>query len=475
MVSTGTTTFPMGEKLNMDPQIVTNHSLSSRTAIAFLDYAVKQGNCLDRLTLLDESLSGYAGHYEFPLQSWPWFISQETRQMLQVSACQIPALVYRAVRAEFAGDASRFASFFSTAEILGEIFLQSGMDLSQLIVRVDAVLTARGLKIMEINTGPNVGGWQVQWIEKQYRKHPKLAPFFESTETRVTNIPLEYMKHMVRQGRACLAQQDAPVNVLFIIEKDGMPPELEQSLAEVFGDALRELDATGELFFEHNFTQLRFERNAVFYRGKRLASLASYSTNDTTPPPTELYRCFLSSAVAWSNNPFIPVIGDKRSLAILGKHKDTALFSDEERRLIEGYIVWSVPVAPGTVRYEGSSIDLKTLLIERQHDFVVKVARGYAGQDVFVGRFQSAQVWQEAVERAFAEGAWLAQEYCESLPFYGQAGEHGYAVHDVVWGVFSFGLQYGGCWLRLMGKNIGDGVINSAKGAMETVVYEVDE
>lgn len=465
----------MEEKLNMNPQIVTNHGLASRTAIEFLDYAVTQGNCLDRLTLLDESLPGFAGHYEFPLQSWPWFISPETRQMLQASACRIPALIYRAVRAEFAGDVRRFASFFTVPEILGEIFMQSGMDLSQLIVRVDAVLTSRGLKIMEINTGPNVGGWQVQWIEKQYRKHPKLAPFFDATSTRVTNIPLEYLKHMVRMGRACLAQQDAPVNVLFVIKDDRMSSELAQSLKEVFGDALRELDETGELFFESDFAQVKFERNIAFLRGKRLATMVSYRTDGSAPPPTQLYRCFLSGAAAWPDNPLVPVIGDKRSLAILGKHKDSALFNDEERRLIEDHIAWSVPVTPGMVRYGEVSVDLKTLLIEKQHDFVVKVARGYAGQDVFVGRFQSAQVWREAVERAFADGAWLAQEYCESLPFYGQAGEHGYAVHDVVWGVFSFGLQYGGCWLRLMGKNIGDGVINSAKGAMETVVYEVDE
>lgn len=459
----------------MDPQVVKNHALASRSAVEFLHYAVTEEQCLDRLTLLDESLPGFAGHYEFPLQSWPWFINGQARDMLQTSACRIPALIYRALQAEFAGDTPRFSAFYGLPEILGEIFLQSGMDLSQLIVRVDAVLTSRGLKIMEINTGPNVGGWQVQWIEQQYRKHPKLAPFFASTKTRSTNIPLEYFKQIVRQGLLSLDQQDLPVNVVFVIERDRVAPTLQQLLREVFQDALRELNATGELFFEHDFGQLRFDQTIPFLRGKRLAAIVSYRAKSEVPPPTELYRCFLSRKVYWPDNSFIPVIGDKRSLSIVNKHKDSALFTDEERRLIEAYIPWSAPILHGIVNYQGVSSDLKTLLIERQADFVVKIAHGYAGRDVFVGRFQSAQEWREAVERAFIDGEWLAQEYCESLPFYGQAKERGYAVHDVVWGIFSFGLQYGGSWMRLMPKNTGDGVINSAKGAMETVVYEVDE
>lgn len=475
MVSALNNNMPETEQVNMDPQIVANHGLASRTELAFLDYAVTQGNCLERLTLLDSALPGFAGHYEFPLQSWPWFINQASLQMLHASACRIPALIHRAVRAEFAGDVRGCAAFYSLPEILSEIFLQSGMDLKQLIVRVDAMLTADGLKIMEINTGPNVGGWQVQWIEKQYRKHPQLAPFFASVDARTTNIPLEYMQHLVRQGRACLGRQDAPINVVLIIEPVGMRPELAGLLTEVFADALRALGERGALFFEFDFAQLRFERNAAFYRGERLAAVVSYRSTADAAPPTDLYRCFLSGAIAWPDNPFTPIIGDKRSLAILAKHQASALFTDEERGLIARHIAWSVPVTAGKVQFEGVSIELKTLLIERQRDFVVKVARGYAGQDVFVGRFQSAHDWRDAVERAFADGAWLAQQYCESLPFYGQAGERGYALHDVVWGVFSFGLEYGGCWLRLMGKNEGDGVINSAKGAMETVVYEVDE
>jgi hypothetical protein len=460
----------------MDPQIVENHALTSRAAVRFLDYAVAEGKCLDRLNLLDASLPGFAGEYEFPLHSWPWFISEETRQMLQESVCRIPELILRAVRAEFAGDMARFASFYRLPGLLSVIFMESGMDLSQLILRVDAMLTAGGLKIMEMNAGPNVGGWQTQWIEPQYRKHAALAPFLASTGTRLTNIPLEYMKHLVRQGLACVDGPDDPVNVLFIVGVESLPQALELSLRQVFNEALRSLEVMGDIFFEADYSEVRFDsQNATALRGQRIATLASYGLEHITPAPVDLYRSFLSRKVAWLSNPFNSIIGDKRSLAITFGHMDSGLFTDEERRLIESYIPWSALTTNRKVSHEGAETDLETLLIERQRDFVIKPARSFGGAGVVVGRFQTAQSWREAVEQAFLDDRWLVQEYCESLPFYGQAGDRGYAVHDVVWGVFGFGLRYGGCWLRLSPKDGGDGVINSARGAMETVVYEVDE
>jgi hypothetical protein len=216
-------------------------------------------------------------------------------------------------------------------------------------------------------------------------------------------------------------------------------------------------------------------QNALSLRGRHIALVASYGLDHVTPAPVELYRSFLSRKVAWLSNPFNSIIGDKRSLAITFARMNSGLFTDEERALIEQYIPWSALTNYRQVRHEGVEIDLKTLLIERQRDFVIKPARSFGGAGVVVGRFQTAQNWREAVDQAFSDDRWLVQEYCASLPFYGQAGERGYAIHDVVWGIFGFGPRYGGRWLRLSLKDGGDGVINSARGAMETVVYEVNE
>lgn len=460
---------------SLSPEVVKNHSLTSQTAVRFLDYCVTQAQCLERLNLLDDDLPGFLRTYKYPLQSWPWFIVGAMRSKLEESSCRIPALIYKAVRAEFAGDASRFAAFYNMPDILAGIFMQSGMDMSQIMLRIDATLTPRGLKIMEINAGPDIGGWQIQWMDRQYRKHPSLAPFFEAIDCQTINIPLGYMKHLIEQGRRCGTGDDGSINVLLVIERSALTPDLVEIFRPLFEDALNQCGAKGEIIIEPDFSQIRFDHRGMWARERHVVSIASFRNDTQMQHPIELYRCFLGGKVYWPGNPFVNIIGDKRSLAIVNGRKDTALFDDDERRLIEAYVPWSAAIKAGAVQFQGMTYELESLLLERKEEFVIKIARGSAGKDVYVGRFQPPDVWRDVVRRTFLEGDWMAQEYCASLPFYGQSGEEGYALHDVIWGIFSFGLNYSGCWLRLMLKDAGDGVINSATGAMETIVYEVDE
>jgi len=106
--------------------------------------------------------------------------------------------------------------------------------------------------------------------------------------------------------------------------------------------------------------------------------------------------------------------------------------------------------------------------------FVIKQANGAKGEDVHVGRHIGAEEWQAVVDVALESGSYVAQEFCDSLPFLGQGSDAGACEMDFIWGIFAFGRHYGGSWIRMMPRNAGgDGVINSARGAQETIVYEV--
>ncbi|WP_394538551.1 hypothetical protein PRJ39_23225 [Lysobacter enzymogenes] len=459
----------------MNPEIIRNHALTSKTAVRFLDHSVTQGRCLDQLELLDETLPAFLRDYPYPLNSWPWFVGSEMQQTLRDCVCRVPELVYRAIRAEFANDRQGLAAFYRIPPMLADIFMESGVDMRQLMLRVDAMLTSRGLKILEINTGPDIGGWQIQWLDRQYRKQAALASFFETVDCHSRNIPKEYMKHLIVQGKSYPAAANGRVNILIVVGKESFELGMSAPLVPLFREALDECGVDGEILIERDLANVRFDRSGVHAHGRRICTVVPFHRGSSFELPLELYRASLGGTVYWPGNPLVPVIGDKRSLAIAQKHKDSKLFNDEERDLIERFVPWSVPVAQQTVRFDGVDSDLRELLLARREDFVVKAAQGSSGTDVYVGKFQTDPGWREVVGRAFSEGTWLAQEYCASLPFYGQSGPGGYAVHDVIWGLFGFGGGYGGCWLRLMLKDKGNGVINSAMGATETIVYEVSE
>jgi hypothetical protein len=457
----------------MNPEIVGNHATTSRSAVRFLDYSVRQGRCLRKLDLLDDTLPAFLRNYPYTLHSWPWFVGEGVRRSLSDCVCRVPSLIYRAIKAEFGKDASRLASYYKISEVFARVFLESALDPSPLMLRADAILSSRGLKIVEVNAGPSIGGWQIQWMDPQYRKQSALKPFFEENACHSRNIPFEYTKHLITKGREYAA--NGPVNVLFLVEEHVLVTDVSDTIRILFSMALKECDAVGDVHFKTKFSGVSFTGSGVFVGGERISVIAMLHHETPLELPLDLFRSFLRGQVYWPGSPFDAVMADKRSLAITYMHKDTSLFTTSERELIESHIPWSSAVTSQDVDFRERKWSLRDLILEHREDFVLKSAQSAQGKDVFVGRFQSDEDWANALDRAMREETWLVQEYCASLPFYGQSGDEGYVEHDVVWGVFGFGGNYGGCWLRLMPRDAGDGVVNSAKGAQETIVYEVGD
>ena len=242
-----------------------------------------------------------------------------------------------------------------------------------------------------------------------------------------------------------------------------------EMIGAVFERALRDHGCEGWIRFRRSLSEVTFTADGAFLDGERVGAVVSSEDN----PPVALFRACLAGQVLWSDSPIELALADKRSLAILYRHRNDPSFNEAERRAIETFLPWAAPLRAGPVEFEGQTTDLPSLLLRQKDRFVIKVARGGQGNDVFVGKHQAPHEWMRLVMRGLNEGTWLVQEFCRSLPFYGQQGESGYGVFDVVWGVYGFGDVYSGCWLRLMARDSGNGVINSDKGAEESIVYEV--
>jgi hypothetical protein len=105
---------------------------------------------------------------------------------------------------------------------------------------------------------------------------------------------------------------------------------------------------------------------------------------------------------------------------------------------------------------------------------VLKPANQLGGADVHLGRTTPPERWAELVRQAVGAGSWVAQELVESLPYVYQAGEEGWAEHDVIWGLFVFGGSYQGGFLRMLPK-AERRVVNTTRGASEGILFEVEE
>jgi hypothetical protein len=67
----------------------------------------------------------------------------------------------------------------------------------------------------------------------------------------------------------------------------------------------------------------------------------------------------------------------------------------------------------------------------------------------------------------------VVQDYLAPRPQVFQAGEEGWAWHDLVWGLYAFGDRYAGVLMRLLPRGE-SAVINISRGARIGVVLEAD-
>lgn len=453
----------------MDPHILQHHASISRTAVEFLDHAVTRGQCLAPCQLLDDDVHPMFRDYPYALHSWPWFLGPALRERLAACVTRVPSLLLRAMLAEFEGDPEGLSEDFGLTLPAAHLFLQRDADASGLLQRTDGVLTASGFKIVELNCGAGIGGWQLHWMDQQYRKQPGLHSFMAPRECRSRSMPREFMAYLVRH----MAARGLPCRAVMLTDQHFADRGGAEAVGALYQEALQAAGRDGEIRFAVGTSGLTQRADGIYHEGSRIGAFVGTGTPTPELSPM-LTRAMMAGQIFWPDSPLDTVLGDKRALALAWQHKDSSLFNDAERALLEAFVPWSAPVMPGPVDYEGEEHDLEHLLLSGRERFVVKVAQGMQGDGVFVGRFTPPEQWREVVSRALAERGWLAQAYCGSLPFYGQRGDNGHGVFDVIWGVFGFGDHYGGTWLRLMDKDSGDGVINSAKGAQETIVYEVE-
>ncbi|MCP4153049.1 MAG: hypothetical protein GY757_35280 [bacterium] len=98
---------------------------------------------------------------------------------------------------------------------------------------------------------------------------------------------------------------------------------------------------------------------------------------------------------------------------------------------------------------------------------------GTKGEGVVIGKSVLQAQWEEHVAGALGAGNWLVQEYVETPPLMYQLGD-GCALHESIWGLFAFGENFGGGFLRVMPVEGSSGVINTAQGARLSVLFEVE-
>ncbi|MEO8240456.1 MAG: hypothetical protein ABI576_20295, partial [Flavobacterium sp.] len=342
--------------------------------------------------------------------------------------------------------------------------------------RLDLTYTEDGFKILEANIGSSIGGWQIHSFEHLIRKlHPELTENRDQYHSK--NTLQIYINFLVDQVLKKVTTVKDTINIF--IDNGFDESELEQKLADntsllFFNEFLqRELSKRGLKgeAFSGNLNELQLVNNDLCYKNNLIHGIAVLSME--VQVNIAVFRAFVTDKVYFPDHLGLKMMGDKRNLAILLELAHEGKFSLEENELILKNVPWTVFIENKKILFKNKEYNLLELLKNNKEQFVIKVARGYQGKDVFVGKFNTDDEWQEAIDLALSTNAFIAQEFSESIDFLAPNGQNIWTSHKLIWGSFGFGDSYGGVWVRMSEVKTDVGVINSATGAVEAIVFEV--
>lgn len=419
-------------------------------------------------------LPDYLCNYGYRVGAWPVIIDAARIAEFEGFIRALPALYLKAMRLMFPDDAQAFADYLNVPALMHELVHQAEPDLRQALHRHDMLYSDGVLKLIEVNAGSTIGGWQADWLQPLLRSN--LAAFADTASWHLAYRPvLDGMfgatlaavaaLRPARRGRVAFFSQNAPSEA-----------GLEQLYLDTFAAVLPGALAARELVFFDRIDALGFGAdNAVLLDGQPVdAVLLSLPEHMAAPIPLlmRLMAAQLSGKIVMSDSPLLTLLGNKLLMALLHEPALAPLLTAPERALVARHIPFSARLRDGNVSWRGAATDLRGLLLAQQRQFVIKKAHSLQGRDVHIGKDYTAGDWRALVDARLNQQDWLAQQFCPADLDRAPDSTGQMADHAFIWGIFDSGQRYGGAFVRAMPAAQGQGVINSATGAIEFAVFE---
>lgn len=433
-----------------------------------------------RFEIRHETVPDFLHEYPYAVGAWPIFVSREVvREQFEPLIHAMPRLFRAALRARFE-DSAAMTEYFGWPELTYHILEQAPVEDADLLIRYDAVLDADGLRLLESNCGSSAGGWQDDYFQLQMQ--PRLARFAQSQSAHLEyRHVLHYLlRALIRGMLRC--KQDAAGGHLLVhctFPPAGLNPANFRDCLQQIYDALKPPQlARGRIHILTSFEEIGFTAaGEVVAHGEVMDALILGDVLLTDVPQTILNRLItahLRKQLFFPDSPFHALLSDKGLLAVLHECADEELLDAADSALIRRFIPWTARLRDAPASIEGRRVEMVPHLLQHKDEFVLKRFSSNSGRHVIVGRYCETGQWQDAVRRALEESRWTVQQFCAPSILDVHDPQHGVAPHAVIWGLFAYGGEYAGAFVRADRNLTQRGVINSATGAREFPVFEVD-
>ena len=191
--------------------------------------------------------------YEYPVSSWPILIHSETANKIAVLCEKLPKMIREIAKLYFQNDVKKIADFYYNGnEMIAQFALACNEKKTDIGSRLDLTFFKDEFKVLEVNMGSSIGGWQIQSFEPVIRSfHTPLSEVEMSNQFSSRNIQLNYINFLVKKIIKYVPENEEEVNMfveLGYIEDDEIKKNSLLFFNELFQKELEKRKKKGESF-----------------------------------------------------------------------------------------------------------------------------------------------------------------------------------------------------------------------------------
>ncbi|ELS54480.1 hypothetical protein [Streptomyces viridochromogenes] len=339
------------------------------------------------------------------------------------------------------------------------------------MARSDLYQEADGFKLLELNVGSPLGGFDTQLMNHAMLRHPHVAEFV----AREGLDHIDTLQLLVEMWHEEFPEVDFDARpVVALVDWPDSFPTLEPRL-KVMADML---DAHGIEAIPCHAGQVEDRPDGLYVHGRRIDLVHRWFVIEDLlgGDDTELAAPVLRAAEEGRVHLFAPLevelYGSKGCLALLSDEANRQHFDAAELALVESFLPWTRMLREGKVDApDGERVNLLDHVLAHREELVIKATASHGGLDVLAGWRTPADEWRAKAEQALG-GPYIVQRRVRPMTEDFPVGDGSGRTEPVVlnWGVFLAGHGYGGSFIR----GIADpeaGVVSLANGARFTTSF----
>ena len=396
----------------------------------------------------------------------PVFLGHAEHRRLTEDLCNIHDAVAAIPNRLFGGDLEKLARAVGMSDRQVAAVMRSHRATPPRLSRADLCMSESGFKLMELNMGSTIAGFDNGFLNEGMLTDPLVRDF-------VTEHNLGYVDTVAELAHTIRAECNVP---------DGTRPMMAiVDWPESYLTLEPQLRKSSQLLARYDLDphpchigQLRYADGAVWLGERRIDIIYRLftMTDWLEEGGPALIEPVLSAVERGEVEIFTPmevyVYGSKGVLAMLSDEANRHLLTDEERRSVDRMLPWTRMLRPGPATVAGREVDLERYVLEHRAELILKPTLLYAGKGIVPGWQSTPEDWREQVAAAMG-GPFLVQQRIHPVVEWFPS-EDGLAPWTLVWAAFTMTRGAGGMYIR-GGRGTEAGVVNIAMGATGTCCF----